>query len=143
MEPIQHLVGKKIQKVFMNEDCLKFETDRGNVIFTVEGDCCSHSYFHDFIGVKKLLENGHVVSAKEIELADAEDNTADTDGDYLQFYGFEIVTVHPTFGDQTSVFSFRNSSNGFYGGWMRYEEQDRNVQPEITDDVLEASAVKK
>ena len=33
-------------------------------------------------------------------------------------YGYKIVTAHPVFGEVTSVLSFRNSSNGYYGGWM-------------------------
>lgn len=137
---IERLVGKVVLKIYMNEDFLKFETDQGNVVFEVDGDCCSHSYFHDFIGVKKLLENGTVLSAKEIslELSEDEQKKLDSDED-IKVYGFEIVTGHPQFGEQTSVFSFRNSSNGYYGGDMYNAPDDQEVLPEIKDDVIEAS----
>jgi len=134
---IERLIGKKITRVFMNEDHLKFETDDGAVVFQVEGDCCSHSYFHDFIGVRKLLENGKVISAKEIFL----DDFSEGDDERVQAYGFEIVTEHPTFGEQTSVFSFRNRSNGYYGGSLENGASEREVLPEIFDDVIEAVSV--
>jgi len=143
MDTEQRLVGKKVKRIFMNEDYLKFETDSGNVVFGVEGDCCSHSYFHDFIGVSKLLENGKIISVKEIRLSLSEEEQKEVDEyEDINVYGFEIVTEHSTFGEQTSVFSFRNSSNGYYGGSLEYSE-DREVSPEIFNDVLEASHVGK
>jgi hypothetical protein len=54
--------------------------------------------------------------------------------------GLEIVTDDPKFGEVTSVFSFRNDSNGYYGGWIFKSEPDKSA-PEITDDVLEAKDV--
>lgn len=131
---LQDLVGKKIQKVFINEDYLKFETDDGNFVFTTDADCCSQSVFYDFIGVKKLLENGKVVSVREIDLIPVEDKKNYQES--IQAYGFEIVTENEKFGEQTSVFSFRNYSNGYYGGNLA-DAQDQEVLPEITDDVLE------
>jgi hypothetical protein len=127
---LEVLVDKKIVEIFMNDDYLVFtDTEGGFHGFTVEGDCCSHSYFHDFFGVRTLLENGPVVSVKSIDLG-SEDLG---DWDVISCYGFEIVTEHLTWGEQTSVFSFRNSSNGYYGGWMYYTDnipgyfcQDKN-----------------
>lgn len=117
----KHLVGKKIKQVYMNDQYLAFKTDKGNVVFSVEGDCCSSSYFHDFIGLDKVKKNGPVVSAKEIDLAE-DDPRCKYEGneDCLRCYGFEIVTEDPEFGEVTTVFSFRNDSNGYYGGWMYY-----------------------
>lgn len=117
----KHLVGKKIKQVYMNDQYLAFKTDKDDVVFTVEGDCCSSSYFHDFIGLDKVKKNGAVVSAKEVSLQD-DDPRCKEEGheDYLRCYGFEIVTEDPEFGEVTTVFSFRNDSNGYYGGWMYY-----------------------
>jgi hypothetical protein len=54
-------------------------------------------------------------------------------------YGYSI-TLEPKendyYGERTAVFSFRNESNGYYGGWIEKTE-DREVLPEITEDVLE------
>lgn len=111
------LVGRSIRRVFMNEEFLLFDTDAGPLAFTVEGDCCSSSYFYDFVGVGKLLANGRVVSVASIDMADPDDEDSRR-GYVVVAYGFEVVTEHPMWGEQTSVLSFRNDSNGYYGGWM-------------------------
>lgn len=133
------LVGKKILKIFISESHLKFETDKDNVCFYVEGDCCSHSYFHDFIGVEKLLKNGAVKSFRELnnnefpKEIENEDKREDDD-DSIKIYGYEIVTEDPQFGDVTSVLAFRNSSNGYYGGSMEKCESVPDDIPEIKSD---------
>lgn len=134
---LPNLVGAKVERVFMNQDYLKFETDKGNFVFTVEGDCCSQSVFYDFIGVKKLLENGAITEIKEVELQPDEKERVNVDNGETKIYGYALTTVSPEFGEMTSVFSFRNYSNGYYGGWMN-DSSDVNVSPEITDDVIEA-----
>jgi len=139
------LVGKKIERIFFNESYLKFQTDSGSFVFYVDGDCCSRSIFYDFIGVKKLLENGRVVSIDSIAL-DPDDIRENEDGEMqdkkrsdeaIKVYGYRIVTEDPTFGLLSSVFSFRNYSNGYYGGSLEDNGGDRDVQPEIFDDVFE------
>lgn len=135
MTNTERLIGKKVERIFMNETHLQFVTDQGAITYTVEGDCCSHSYFYDFIGVKKLLENGPIISVKEIDVGESEDNG----GDYIQKYGFSITTESEKFGEMTSVFSFRNSSNGYYGGRME-DSGNIDVSPEIFDDILETDA---
>lgn len=112
---MNNLVGAKIQQIFMDFDVLTFITDKGNFSYGVTADCCSSSYFYDFHGVQKLLENGPVVSTRSIDLEDPDDEDARR-GDVVVAYGFEIVTEHPKWGEQTSVVSFRNDSNGYYGG---------------------------
>lgn len=139
----EKLLGKKIQKIFLSQSYLKFETDQGNVLFQVEGDCCSHSYFFDFYGVKKLLENGPVTDFKSVPIKEGDFNavtkTDEDYGDVIQCYGYAITTESPEFGEQTSVFSFRNKSNGYYGGSLEWRDggPDLDVQPEITDDVVQ------
>lgn len=114
------IVGKKILGVFLSEDYLAFETDQGKVAYTVYGDCCSNSYyFHDFLGVRKLITGGPVLSMKEIDMGEVTQLPGDDYmGECIQAYGFEIVVEDPRFGDVTAVVSFRNASNGYYGGWM-------------------------
>lgn len=135
------LVGRTIKKIFMNENNLKFETNSGNFVFEVEGDCCSSSYFHDFMGVAKLLKGNPVLSVKRIEFmtGDSAVKINRNDNGEVVCYGYEIVTEDPKFGLVTSVFSFRNSSNGYYGGWMNNAPDATKVSPEVTEDVLEAS----
>lgn len=140
--PLDILVGKKINAVYINDRFLRFDFDGVNfIVFTVEGDCCSHSYFYDFYGVKKLLDNGPVISVREIALEDPEIKK-DEDGycaECTRAYGFELVTESREFGEQTSVVSFRNDSNGYYGGWMEACKGgfDPKVEPQVFDDVVE------
>lgn len=136
---IEKLVGTQIKRVYMSAEYLKFETDQGDLAFVVEGDCCSSSYFHDFIGVEKLTANGPVISAASVSLSedDPRSNTENShDYEEIECYGYEIVTEDPQFGPVTSVFSFRNSSNGYYGGWMTSIETAPAGLPEIVKDVL-------
>lgn len=137
METLKDLVGKKINKIFLNQEYLKFETNEGNFVYTVYGDCCSSSFFYDFYGVKNLLEAGVVKEVKEIELHPTDLFVVPDKGDSTAVYGFAITTEGTDYyGDRTSVFSFRNESNGCYGGWIEKTE-DRKVLPEIVEDVIE------
>jgi hypothetical protein len=111
---LQAVVGAKVNRIAMDEDTLVFDTDKGLFAFTVSGDCCSCSYFYDFYGVDKLLENGPVTAVGEIEL----DQSEVVQRECTVAYGFQLITENDKWGEQTSVFSFRNDSNGYYGGWM-------------------------
>ena len=137
----QELVGKRIKKIFMNEDFLKFETDLGNVVYSVEGDCCSQSVFYDFIGVKKLLTGNEVKVVEEIELKCEEQTDKKSYQESIAVYGYRIITLDPVLGEVSSVFSFRNYSNGYYGGYMNVDK-DQDVSPEIFDDVIETANTK-
>lgn len=140
---LKELIGKTVKKIYFNENYLKFETDSGNFVYGVRGDCCSTSYFYDFYGVKNLLNNGKIISIKEVEL-----NPTDIEiggnikkdkklsDDDIKVYGYQLTTENEKFGEMTSVFSFRNYSNGYYGGYME-ESNDKEVSPEIFDDVIE------
>lgn len=122
---LESIVGAIVNRIAMDEDTLVFDTDKGLFAFTVYGDCCSLSYFYDFYGVDKLLGNGPVTEVHEVEL----DQSDVQQRDYTQAYGFSLVTEHPTWGAQTSVFSFRNDSNGYYGGWMEALSTDNPDNP--------------
>jgi hypothetical protein len=135
LKKLKELIGKKVRTIRMNEDWLVFETDKGNYAFTVEGECCSHSYFYDFYGVKNLLQNGEVLEVEEIEL-DVPDYTIKPENDEIEAYGYRLTTEHEYWGKKSSVFSFRNDSNGYYGGWMEHSETFPENIPEITDDTL-------
>jgi hypothetical protein len=114
MKELQELVGKKVKAIGMTEDHLRFSTDKGDFTFGVEGDCCSHSYFYDFVGIQKLLNNGPIKAVEEIPMED--DGRRMLENDSVSCYGFRFITEDPLFGDVSSVMSFRNDSNGYYGG---------------------------
>jgi hypothetical protein len=144
MEALDKLVGKKITKIRMDEEFLVFETDGDEVhAFTVEGDCCSHSYFFDFYGVRQLLEGGKVTSTEEVDLSPGDPGyRAETfeveNGEWedTQVYGFRISVEHRLFGEVSGVMSFRNDSNGYYGGWM-YATELNHRRPEDIEELTE------
>lgn len=133
---LTRMIGSTIKRIFMNEEFLKFETDKGNFVYSVDGDCCSTSVFYDFYGVKKLF--GKVVkSVESVELLES-DRPKDKKEyqESISVYGYRITTEDEKLGDVSSVFSFRNYSNGYYGGSMG-TSSDQEVKPEIFDDVIE------
>ena len=111
------LVGKNVSEVFWTTEELGFTfTDGTYLAYSVYEGCCSYSYLHDFYGVAKLIDNGPVISVRSLE---EKYYQLPSDGTLvLKCYGWEIVTEHLVWGEQTSVFSFRNESNGSYGGWI-------------------------
>ena len=136
--PLNSLVGRNINEIRMDSEFLVFRTDDGTYSFTVEGDCCSSSYFYDFYGVQNLLNNGPVLKVENVDL-DVDEIEEDY-GEVIQVYGYRFTTEHPTWGEVSSVVSFRNSSNGYYGGWMEAVNVSDSVidrLPVITDDVIE------
>lgn len=138
------IVGKKIEKIRFNEEYLVFEFHDSVFAVGVEGDCCSTSYFYDFYGVEAII--GHVVEdIVEIEL-DPTDLKASHNGDCIEVYGYKITCKNNGDDDdyniygstRTGVFSFRNDSNGYYGGYLCAVSEDFKYEhvPEITKDVL-------
>lgn len=114
------LVGRAVGEVWWSDETITFVTDGGMASYEVDGDCCSHSYFHDLIGFDKLL-SGPVAAVNEVELTDddAECVLCKRDGysgDVVAVYGYQIVVEHPQWGEVTCALSFRNDSNGYYGG---------------------------
>ena len=151
------LIGATVSAILISEETLVFQTDRGLVGYRVVGDCCSHSYFHDFYGVKHLLDNGPVVAFEEVALSPGDPGWHDPDcrsrwddsaGGYvgdcgvrheeLKVYGYRLTTEHPMFGLVSSAFSFRNDSNGYYGGWMEPFEATRigDDMRSLTEDLV-------
>jgi len=115
---MNYLIGKKIERVFISKngnDQMVFITDQNErILYSAEGDCCSYSYFQDLIGVKNLL--GHTIES--VESIDLE-HDGWTNHDENKSYGYIIRT-----DNGVCVLSFRNASNGYYGGWLQREIGD-------------------
>lgn len=100
---------------------LAYAMTTGAVAFVVDcvGDCCSESWLADVVGIDTLLGQ-HVVNVREIELP--AHLTADVD-EYGEsprsrqqvdrVYGWEVTTAKGV-----CTLAMRNSSNGYYGGWL-------------------------
>lgn len=128
---MKELLGKKILHIFVSEGeyLLSFHTDEGIHSYETEGDCCSESWFSDIIGTQALL-NAIVISAEDIDINNynTEDGRGRQESD--QVYGIKMMTTKG-YAD----IMFRNSSNGYYGGWCGYaKDKTEENMVEITTD---------
>lgn len=137
---MKELIGKKIDKVYVSEGehLLKFVSGADEIIYYAEGDCCSESWFADISGVDCLF--GATVSAvEEMEYIDAQEVDNITRQEFDRIYGIKLYT-----NKGITDIVFRNSSNGYYGGWCNIlgnkERETKLVSEskfvEITDDWL-------
>lgn len=122
------LVGHQITEVWWSSEDVTFVTPDGNARYEVEGDCCSHSYLHDLIGLANLMA-GPVTQVEAVSLGEADLScSCCRNGECIEQYGYRIFTMHPHWGECTTVLSFRNDSNGYYGGSLERCALD-DVQP--------------
>lgn len=147
------IVGKQVQRIWWSEDRVVLETSDGKAVtLDVGGDCCSHSYFFDLHGVHYLLR-GPITAFEAVELQKGDPGWHDPtcsgswdkpapcghSHDCLAVYGYRFTTEHPVFGPVSTVLSFRNDSNGYYGGWMNVHEVSdwtTDDKREVTEDVI-------
>lgn len=115
------IVGRRIREIRVaeGEHALRFDFNIGEaVVWTTEGDCCSESWWSDGFSLN-ALRGGTVVSVRELDMPPNPVCDVRTRQESDQVYGFEIVTDYGK-----SQFVFRNSSNGFYGGWAAEERAE-------------------
>lgn len=126
MSEFKDLVGKKVLSFLGNKDTLCFKTDAGIFTYGCEGDCCSSSWFEHVSGVPQLI--GHtVISAQTIDMPDIP-KEQQRDEDIA--YGYQLTTDKGHF-----LVEMRNSSNGYYGGWVNDpSNEEPSGLPEIKED---------
>lgn len=109
------LEGRTILNIQIASDklALRFETDKGDVVAKVDGDCCSHTWIEE-VEVLATLPCS-VAAVEDLSLRKSEC----VDYDTIQFYGCKITTDK---GDIT--IDYRNSSNGYYGGDLWWPKED-------------------
>lgn len=133
---MQELLGRTVREMFVNEDqsLLKFTLDDGeeSLIYETTGDCCSETWFADIIFGYKFF-GSKVTEVNELEVPEWLNKLVTRDGrtrqEYDEVYGFQIKcanTNSSVYGSNASECDivFRNSSNGYYGGWCGLMDQD-------------------
>lgn len=120
-------IGKKIIKIEMSEDYLLIHFEGNDpLILGVEADCCSMSYFHDFIGAENVIGK-KLISIDSVYLNGATTQfkppNDDINNSVVKVYGYQIVATNDIYGELRAVFSFRNASNGYYGGELRLADR--------------------
>ena len=117
------LVGKRIVSI-------KIGKDSQSILFILEndetlkadcyGNCCSHTWIEN-IELPALGFPATVIRVEELQLPGSNRNHPEYDCfpeyDCLQVYGYKITTYQ---GD--IIIDFRNSSNGWYGGALFWNE---------------------
>lgn len=133
---LESIVGQKVLSINMDRTYLTFHTENGPVSYWTNSQCCSKSYFFDFYGVSNLIGN-IVTGFEEIQLSPGDEGyrkrTFDTkrtgnlkgkakklasvdSGIHTKVYGYRLTAESPVYGTVSAIFSFRNDSNGYYGG---------------------------
>jgi hypothetical protein len=110
------LIGKTVTAVHLADDggAIKFTLADGKEIMArADGDCCSHSWIEAVDLPVFLL--GTVATVEDLFFG-SEDSE---EFDCLKKYGCKITT-----DKGTSVIDFRNSSNGYYGGELVWDDPD-------------------
>jgi hypothetical protein len=124
---MKELIGKTVKQMLVNENqhILKFVlSDDTAMYYEAEGDCCSETWFADIIfnvqhGWKQGLFPLTVENVEDIEVPGWVESLLTNDGrgrqDYDQVYGEKLVVS----GGTVDII-YRNSSNGYYGGWCNF-----------------------
>lgn len=108
------LLGRVLCGFAGSSEGLYLELNGGYAHLDPEGDCCSHSWIEHLSGAT-AFRPGRVVRVEDVEMPEptAEE---ELDHEYLQVYGTRIVLDN---GIEVLI-DYRNSSNGYYGGWLNW-----------------------
>lgn len=110
------LVGMVLVNAWVEQEdntLLFLAFEEGVLVFETEGDCCSNSWI-EYIQAPAMGYDAIIAEVSgEVEYRMESDETHDC----LKFYQQVIKT---TKGDL--VIEYRNSSNGYYGGALRFKE---------------------
>lgn len=108
------LVGKTLTGIALAEGnlAIKFITTEGDIVAECDADCCSSTWI-EHVELPALGFPATVLSAEALDLPGSEDDHPVHD--CLQVYGLKVTTDK---GDL--IIDYRNSSNGYYGGWLSF-----------------------
>lgn len=121
---MKQLIGKTIDAVFIdsqNQHYLMFRTDKGDIWFFGEGDCCSETYFSDIQQIRNLI-GMTVLSVEDIDLKEGEYKPKSSRQNVDSVYGIKLYTERGI-----CIIVYRNSSNGYYGGSCYFLENPPSV----------------
>ena len=105
------LVGLKILDATIDKDRggITFHTDKGDIGYVCEADCCSYTWIESVDDEAALL--GTVISVEQIPMPEGLTSEYQKQTDCVAYYGLKIITEHGR-----AVIDYRNDSNGYYGG---------------------------
>lgn len=113
------LIGKTIMKVEVTDvdDSIRFTCSDGSVITAYcYGDCCSSTWIEN-VENPEVLIGSPVLTAEDVGSMKEDEEVHGFE--YIAFYGFQISTLKGR-----CDIDYRNSSNGYYGGSLNFEQVD-------------------
>lgn len=126
-EQVDAMIGRRIASVTFDKakDLLVFRFEDGHAqAFSTEGGCCSSSWI-EHVEMPGDVAGATLLRVDDSATVDATDddklNPVRTDDDYGSHREHECLKVyHTRFSTDRGeiVVEFRNSSNGYYGGWL-------------------------
>jgi len=105
----EQIIGQTLKSVYINQDKTDIivECENGKFYpFVTDGDCCSETWIEH---VTLPWREEKIEKVEEIDLGDAMPTRQEHDC----LYGISIGSLHV---------EFRNSSNGYYGGYIEMAE---------------------
>ena len=119
----EYLVGKKVIASYIHNDkeSIKINLEDEFVLLDVYADCCSESWIEHVSGFDDL-KNKVITSYKEVDIGEG----AATKQDYDQLYSVNIKFDGSYISE--AIIEFRNSSNGYYGGYIELFKTDSSLK---------------
>jgi hypothetical protein len=105
------LAGKRLAGVGVSEDKdrLIFHLSDGRTLtYTAEGDCCSSSW------IEHLTVPSYIAGAEVTAWAEQDMGETEAEDDTIRVYQTSFATAKGEI-----IVEYRNSSNGYYGGWLQ------------------------
>ncbi len=117
--PFESLIGRTVTGAKTDGGAiLVIDTVDGPISYVAEGDCCSNSWFYRVLDLNNLIGQKVAAVVEGRDDVDADDGMTQQDSDSV--YSYCILSA--TGGCEVT---FRNSSNGYYGGWLNVSQDDR------------------
>jgi len=127
-DKLKGIIGLKITAIYKSggdsdDGDFAFSFDDGSCIYGApDGDCCSSSWVEHVSGVYEAIGK-KIISFEERPEYPTHENADHSEHDCLSLYGITLVTE----GGHRIDIDYRNSSNGYYSGWL-----DWKLQPDET-----------
>lgn len=98
-------------RISKNKQCIEITLSSDEILYlTAVGDCCSESWFEHIQDISEI-KGMSIVDVEEIYLGEVTPTIQEHD----QLYAIKFTTNGKW--KDSWMLEFRNSSNGFYGGW--------------------------
>jgi len=128
---MKELFWETISHIYISEDntYLAFFNNWCDKVFvySTEGDCCSYTWFETITNPENMIGQ-KILGIEEKDMSDCCKDSAACDKckdhEVVQVYGLTFKTQK----GYTDI-EYRNSSNGYYGGWCSYIPDPKIIWP--------------